>query len=173
MRSPVHRASAASRATASAIDDALNHTSPLRVNYSGIDDATIPLDVIRIRVIPGCPMANPKLNAAVEAAGGPVAVAYKLHMSVANVYRWKAAGRVFDAQDAVMLARLAFEGGLRVTFEELAGLAEVNGTGPRGRKQRPMARTPVNSSCELTSVSNASENPTQQDFTPSAVRRAA
>lgn len=87
-------------------------------------------------------MRNPKLDAAIEAAAsveeepgrgerGPTGVAYRLGMTVSNLYKLRAAGRVWDVQHALKLQELALEGGYEVTIRELAGLSNGGGKLPR------------------------------------------
>ena len=82
-------------------------------------------------------MLNPKLEKAIEAAGGVRVIAAHVEKWEATVYGWRKAGRVFDVQDALALQALAREGGFTVTIEELAGVGlpkQPNGT---GRRRKP------------------------------------
>lgn len=79
-------------------------------------------------------VTNPKLEQAIEAVGGVVAVAFYLKKTPGAVYKWRHAGRVFDVQDALRIQALAAGNGCRVTIEELAGLAGETPNGGKGKR---------------------------------------
>ena len=112
---------------------------------------------------------NPKLAAAIKAAGGVVVVAFHCKKSVQAIYSWRKAGRVFDLVDAITLQGLAKDGGYVVDLPELAGIGEGATAEPtpneRGVAKR---RTSPSSRCLTKRDVSAPSTATLRAVTPTA-----
>jgi hypothetical protein len=82
-------------------------------------------------------VTNAKLEEAIEAVGGVVAVAFYLKRTPASVYKWRTVGRIFDVQDALRLQAVAARAGCSVSIAELGGL-DVGDDDPEGGDRAPV-----------------------------------